>query len=58
MASLLDRLRCVQDVAVEGKRVVVRVDYNVTPHKDTSFAVQPSRENHSDKEDDNAQNER
>jgi len=29
MASLLDRLRCVQDVAVEGKRVVVRVDYNV-----------------------------
>ncbi len=31
MASLLDRLRCVQDVAVEGKRVVVRVDYNVPP---------------------------
>ena len=29
MASLLDQLRCVQDVAVEGKRVVVRVDYNV-----------------------------
>jgi len=29
MVSLLDRLRCVQDVAVEGKRVVVRVDYNV-----------------------------
>lgn len=29
MASLLDRLRCVQDVAVEGKKVVVRVDYNV-----------------------------
>ena len=29
MGSLLDRLRCVQDVEVEGKRVVVRVDYNV-----------------------------
>ena len=29
MANLLDRLRRVQDVAVEGKRVVVRVDYNV-----------------------------
>ena len=29
MVSLLNRLRCVQDVAVEGKRVVVRVDYNV-----------------------------
>ena len=29
MGSLLDRLRCVQDAAVEGKRVVVRVDYNV-----------------------------
>jgi phosphoglycerate kinase len=29
MGSLLDRLRRVQDAAVEGKRVVVRVDYNV-----------------------------
>ena len=29
MANLLDRLRRVQDVAVEGKRMVVRVDYNV-----------------------------
>jgi phosphoglycerate kinase len=29
MASLLDQLRCVQDAEMEGKRVVVRVDYNV-----------------------------
>ncbi len=29
MASLLDQLRCVQDAEIEGKRVVVRVDYNV-----------------------------
>lgn len=29
MGNLLDRLRRVQDAAVEGKRVVVRVDYNV-----------------------------
>ena len=29
MGNLLDRLRRVQDVAVDGKRVVVRVDYNV-----------------------------
>jgi len=29
MGNLLDRLRRVQDVAVEGKRVVVRVDYNM-----------------------------
>lgn len=29
MASLLDQLRCVQDAEIQGKAVVVRVDYNV-----------------------------